>query len=144
MTPAGPFCLYPAQMRRPAATAAIALLLVLAGCGSDPEPTAPVASTTTPATTATSDAVDQYGGRACLLVTEAVEGGTLMQAGVVEAIAADGAKSTTPAVVSRAAALAEKYEVALDATGEDEAIAELDLAGTAREMQAACAVANLD
>lgn len=130
-------------MRRSCATA-IALLFALAGCGSNAEPAAPVAAPTTPAAVATTDAVDQYGERACLLVAEAIEGNTLMKDGVVAAIAADGAKSTHPSVVSAAGVLPEKYGMAVAAQGEDEAITELDLTSAAQEMLTACVKGNLN
>lgn len=121
-----------------------ALLLVLAGCGGGVEPSAPAAAPPTPAATAASDAVDQHGDRACVLVAEAVAADSLTKPGVVAAIADAGAKSTTASVVSSAAVLPVKRDRAIVAQGEvDEAIEDAELSSAAQEMLAACARANL-
>jgi hypothetical protein len=96
--------------------AACALALTgLTGCAGDDEPAAaPTPAITTPA--APSASAGRPGEAACTMLGQAVTAGTLLQPGVVDAIAADTA-SATPLLRAAGQRLAAAYGIAVAAKG---------------------------
>jgi hypothetical protein len=101
-------------MIRVLAVCAVALI-GLTGCGGDDEApaTAPAAVATTPAPSASAG---PPGAAACIMLGQAIAAGTLLQPGVVDAIAADAA-TAGPLLKAAAGRLAVAYRFAMEAKG---------------------------
>ncbi|MFE7868857.1 hypothetical protein ACFUYE_00695 [Micromonospora humida] len=127
-------------------TALTAAVLLLAGCGGDPEPAAAPTPTTTsaaPAPTTAAPAGDAYAQQACTTLAGAITAGTDRDPATMQIVADTAAQSTTTAIAAAGRALASRAELAAAAKGQsDEQRMTADLVATALGLSTACKAAG--